>query len=99
MRLPSKLSDAINFARWCQQERQDPIDVALLLVYAKRGKVAWEKSTWEAETSSKYLAQSDKWTTAFKSLAAKLGYGTKWLGLWPSLTKGNDTILLPDFVF
>lgn len=96
MRLPRSLSEAVGFALWCRRERQEPAAVARLLVLARRHKLAWERSTQDSSTSSRYLEQSERWGDEFERAAAAMGYTTDWPGLWPVLRRHGRDVYLPE---
>ena len=90
MRLPKALSDAVHFASWCQNERQEPAAVARLIVLARRA-----FNAGEVHCNTGERRRYDNATAAFEKAAAEMGYRVEWPGLWPTLYRDGSEVHLP----
>ncbi len=103
MRLPKSLSDAVVLCRFCERQGLDCADVARLIVLARRAFHAGER--WCNEGTNATQDRRNKAHDALERMAATMGFGITWGGLWPTLTKpapeGNGVpgpiyVYLPD---
>ncbi len=94
MRLPKSLSNAVMFARWCQENAMDPPAAARLVVLARR---AFRAAELACSQNRPGLDERDEAATnRFKAAAAELGYGVQWSGLWPTLQRDGRNVYLPS---
>ena len=99
MNLPRGLSDAVVFARWCIEQKQDPATVARLVLLARRHATSWENSTHDASTSPRWTERSEKYARQFEAEADALGYTVEWPGLWPALSRAGVDVRFPAVSF
>jgi hypothetical protein len=91
-RLSGQLRAMVSFARFAQEHKLDPVDLAELLALARKAFNAGERAC----SSSGHDAAERRTGEAFEAKAKALGFGVQWPGLWPTLLKGNHNVYLPE---
>lgn len=88
MGITNKFRQCVSFARFAQREGIEPMDLAELLTLAGRAFRAGERECNTGQTA-------EPARRAFCVKAEAMGYGVRWPGLCPLLTKDGREIHLP----
>lgn len=99
MRLPKRLSAAVQLAAWCEEQGQRPAAVARLIVLAYRATVAAVRGSLDPERQAANDRKCENARQRFDAAAEALGYSTQWDCSWPTLVRigsvRQETIHLP----
>lgn len=83
---------AIAVARFAADTKTEPYQVVRLVALARKAFRAGERACNVPDTGAAY----DRASARFEALAAELGFGVTWPGLWPTLTRDGRDVYLPS---
>ncbi len=92
--LPKRLESLVNFARWCNREKIDPLAAAELIHLAERAFKAGETACNSHDPNASKREQ--KAGEKFEKAATALGFSVSWPGLYPTLSRGGYDVYLPE---